>query len=447
MTALLSHPDTPLPLTITQVSTYLKQYIEKGFSQVCIQGEISGCKQHTSGHTYFSLKDEQSVIDAICWRGTRVSTPLKDGELVVCKGRITTYGARSKYQFIAESVEPAGQGALLQMIEVLKAKLMQEGLFHSHRKKPLPPFPQCIGLITSPTGAVIQDMMTRFSDRLPCRLWLYPVAVQGTNAVPDILRALQFFHSQVPQPDVLIIARGGGSIEDLWAFHDESLVRAVAASSIPIISAIGHETDTTLMDHAADYRAPTPTAAAEIVLPLISDLQEQLYQSMMHLRRSLHHGYSVGHARLGSIIQRLEPFQSMTLPLEQRLDDLQDMLAKGLSQWMVQRQHRWALAAQALGNGGLAREISDYEQRVVRMCRDLRRLILEKISTLGALMSSYERLLPQLSYQQTLERGFALVLDSHQKVCSSKEMAETHAELTIRFHDGSAPVHVKKKPV
>jgi exodeoxyribonuclease VII large subunit len=442
MSALLSYPDTPLPLTVTQVSTYLKQYIEKGFSQVCLQGEISGCKQHSSGHTYFSLKDDQSVIDAICWRGTRLNTPLKDGALVICKGRITTYGARSKYQFIIETAEPAGQGALLHMIEILKKKLAQEGLFQADRKKPLPPYPHCIGLITSPTGAVIQDMMIRFSDRLPCQLLLYPVAVQGHNAVPDILNALRFFHQRMPQPDLLIIARGGGSIEDLWPFHDEALVRAVAASTIPIISAIGHETDTTLIDYASDCRAPTPTAAAEIALPLISDLRAHIDQHMIHIRRSLDHHYRVGSMRMSALIHRLEPFKHMTLPLEQRLDDFHDRLAKGLSQWIIRREHRWALAVQALGRGPMG-EMALYQQRVVRLCDQLKRNLLEKMHTLTALLSSYQRLLTQLSYQQTLERGFALVLDGDQKVCSSQKIAREHQELTLRFQDGFVPVYVK----
>jgi len=443
MTVLLAYPDTTAPLTITQVSTYLKQYIEKGFSQVCLQGEISGCKQHTSGHTYFSLKDDQSVMDAICWRGTKVSMPLQDGVLVICKGRITTYGARSKYQFIIESIEPAGQGAMLQMIELLKKKLAQEGLFNADRKKPLPRFPQCIGLITSPTGAVIQDMMTRFSDRLPCQLLLYPVAVQGANAVPDILKALHFFHQSVPHPDVIIIARGGGSIEDLWAFHDETLVRAVANSLIPIISAIGHETDTTLIDYASDYRAPTPTAAAEIVLPLITDLHDTLDQSMMHLRRSLHQAYGVGYARFTAVSDRFKIFETMTLPLEQRLDDVLEALSHGLRHMILQRGHALALAVQALGRGPF-REMMVYEQSVQRACQDLKRLVMEKLYTLQNLMTSYQRLLAQLSYQKTLERGFALVLDSHQKVCFSKDRAVLEQELQVQFFDGSVSVQVKK---
>ena len=442
MSALWAYPDISLPLTITQVSTYLKQYIEKGFAVVCVQGEISSCKQHTSGHTYFSLKDDQSVMDAICWRGTKTPIPLHDGALVICKGRITTYGARSKYQLIVESVESAGQGALLQKMEQLKIKLTQEGLFESHRKKPLPRFPETIGLITSATGAVIQDMLVRFSDRLPCRLLLYPVAVQGSNAVPDMLRALTFFHHYRIRPDVLIIARGGGSIEDLWAFHDESLVRAVAASTIPIISAIGHETDTTLVDYAADCRAPTPTAAAEMVLPLTTDMQEYILQCITTLRRALHHGYSLGRARLDTMIHRLYTFQSLIRPLEQRLDEAYDALIKGLSDAVVQSRHRWSLIVQKLGHGPIQRILS-HQAHILRLDQDLKRLIGEKIDRLGMVVDRCEGALIQLSYQKTLERGFALILDPHQHICSSRALAVSKSQLVVQFHDGPLPVSVR----
>lgn len=440
---LLAYPDTPLPLTVTQISGYLKQHIEKGFSAVCVQGEISGCKQHTSGHTYFALKDDQCVMDAICWRGTKLQTPLHDGALVICRGRITTYGARSKYQFIIESAEPAGQGALLYLIEQLKAKLTKEGLFERERKKPLPRFPGCIGLITSPTGAVIQDMLVRFSDRLPCRLLLYPVAVQGGNAVPDILRALTFFHQHHVRPDVLIIARGGGSIEDLWAFHDESIVRAVASSTIPIISAIGHETDTTLMDYAADCRAPTPTAAAEMVLPLIADVQDHIHSCITLLRRALYHEYSLGRTRLDHVMNGFYALESMTLPLEQRLDLAFDGLVKRISLFMTEKTYRWTLIGQKLGQGPI-RDIVNHQNHIMRLGQHLTRLMVEKIGAFESLLENYDRLLAQLSYQKTLERGFSLVLSGDKKLCSSSGMALKTEALSIQFHDGSVPVFVNK---
>ncbi len=440
---LLAYPDTPLPLTITQISGYLKQHIEKGFSAVCVQGEISGCKQHSSGHTYFSLKDDQCVMDAICWRGTKLQTPLHDGALVICRGRITTYGARSKYQFIIESAEPAGQGALLYLIEQLKAKLTKEGLFQLERKKPLPGFPGCIGLITSPTGAVIQDMLVRFSDRLPCRLLLFPVAVQGSNAVPDILKALRFFHQHPVRPDVLIIARGGGSIEDLWAFHDESLVRAVAASEIPIISAIGHETDTTLMDYAADCRAPTPTAAAEMVLPLISDVHDHIHNCITLLRRALYHEYSLGRTRLDNLAHRLQSMTSAPFPAEQRLDDCFDALVKRIALFMTEKEYRWTLIGQKLGQGPI-RDIVSHQNHIMRLGQHVTRLMAEKIHAFESLLGNYDRLLAQLSYQKTLERGFSLVLSGDKKLCSSRDMALKTDGLSIQFHDGSVPVSVNK---
>jgi exodeoxyribonuclease VII large subunit len=440
---LLAYPDTPLPLTITQISGYLKQHLEKGFSAVCVQGEISGCKQHTSGHTYFALKDDQCVMDAICWRGTKLQTPLHDGAMVICRGRITTYGARSKYQLIIESAEPAGQGALLYLIEQLKVQLTKEGLFQLERKKPLPRFPGCIGLITSPTGAVIQDMLVRFSDRLPCRLLLFPVAVQGSNAVPDILKALAFFHQHHPRPDVLIIARGGGSIEDLWAFYDESVVRAVAASEIPIISAIGHETDTTLMDYAADCRAPTPTAAAEMVLPLISDLQDHIHSCMTLLRRALYHEYSLGQTRLDHLTYRLQSMKLAPLPAEQRLDDFFDGLMKCISLFIHEKEYLWKLIGQKLGQGPI-RDIASHQNHIIRLGQHVTRLMAEKMHMLDSLLGSYDRLLAQLSYQKTLERGFSLVLDGDEKLCSSRGMAVNTEALSIQFYDGRVLVSVNK---
>jgi exodeoxyribonuclease VII large subunit len=435
----LSYPDTPFPLTITQLSVYVKQYIEKGFSSVHVQGEISGCKHHGSGHIYFSLKDEGAVLDAICWRGTRLSVPLKDGMLVHCKGRITTYGARSKYQIIIESAEPAGQGALLQMIEALKAKLTQEGLFDVSRKKSVPPFPHSIGLITSATGAVIQDMLSRFQNRFPCRLLLYPVNVQGQSTVSDVLRALKHFHESAIRPDLIIIARGGGSIEDLWAFHDETLVRAVANSQIPIISAIGHETDTTLIDYAADVRAPTPTAAAEIALPLVEDLFAHIDSLVKNLKRTLIHYHDIGAASFDGLDRRWKGCATFYWPLEQKLDDLEERLHLALKRLVIQREHQWALAVRSLGKGP-GHDLSRYDQHVRSAFRILAQHVKTKMDNQLALVMGYKRLLGQLSYQRTLERGFALVFDPQGQVCFSQERGRAQSVLTVKFHDGILPV-------
>lgn len=450
--SLIGEEDTPispmaetleglLPLSITELSQQLKRHMEEGFSNVTVQGEISGCKKHTSGHTYFSLKDHQCVLDAICWRGTKISLSLCDGHEVICTGRITTYGGRSKYQLIVEGVQPVGQGLLLQKIENLRVKLLAEGLFDAQAKKPLPPFPQRIGLITSPTGAVIHDMMAQFSQRLPCELMLYPVAVQGAQAVREILQALEFFKAQSPPPDVLILARGGGSVEDLWAFHEEALVRAVAASPLPIVSAIGHESDTTLVDYAADYRAATPTAAAERVLPLRRDLLETLDQGMMQLRRCLHHALSLGQGRWEAQNHRFKAL-NIIRPLEQRLDEGYEGLEVGLHRWILQRQHRWDMAALALDKCPLGEHLQARHERLDRLWERLKGLVREKFQKLEALTGSYKRLLAQLSHERTLERGFVLVLEEGGRVCASKKMALEHPRLSLRFSDGDLPVEV-----
>ena len=436
----LDHPDTSRPLTVTQLSSYLKQYIEKGFSEVCLQGEISGSKCHSSGHTYFSLKDEKATLDAICWRGTRLPMALKDGVMVVCRGKITTYGARSKYQIIVSSLEPAGQGALLERIDALRKKLTEEGLFALDRKRALPLFPRTIALITSPTGAVIQDMLNRFQERLPCRLVLCPVNVQGPRTVPDILQALRACATYTPTPDLIIIARGGGSTEDLWPFHDEHLVRAVAASPIPIISAIGHETDTTLIDYAADRRAPTPTAAAEMALPLVCHVQDRINQWVQTLHKQALYRYELAHTRMKAMAHTIQGWDTFYWPLAQRLDELHALLARHLKDQMVQCQHRLALVARSLGHTPL-QEIRQQKQRLENWDQRLTQGIQSFVRNEGTRLDHVVRLLEPLSYQKTLDRGFALVTSPAGAVCARKEQAEGQDALRVRFADGVLTVH------
>ena len=246
--------------TVSELSLALKRTVEEAFGQVRVRGEISGFKRAGSGHLYFALKDEKAVLDAVCWRGTALATTPADGLEVICTGRITTYPGRSRYQIIVEEMEVAGEGALLKLLEERRKKLAEEGLFDPVRKKPLPYLPDRIGVVSSPTGAVIRDILHRLSDRFPRPVLLWPVLVQGEGAAAEIAAAITGFNrlkkdGKIPRPDVLIVARGGGSLEDLWAFNEESVVRAAAASKIPLISAVGHETDTTLIDFAADVRA------------------------------------------------------------------------------------------------------------------------------------------------------------------------------------------------
>src|SRR5215470_14149276 len=265
--------------TVSELSAAVKRSLEQGFSYVRVRGEVSGFKRHGSGHCYLSLKDTDAVLDGVIWRVTaqRMSLKPEDGLEVVCTGRITTYAGRSKYQLVIESMELAGVGALLKMLEDRRKRLAAEGLFDAARKRPLPYLPGVIGVVTSPTGAVIRDILHRLADRFPRRVLLWPVAVQGEGAAEQVATAIEGFNrlpetGPIPRPDLLIVARGGGSLEDLMAFNEEVVVRAAAASKIPLISAVGHETDTTLIDFASDKRAPTPTAAAEMAVPVRADL-------------------------------------------------------------------------------------------------------------------------------------------------------------------------------
>jgi exodeoxyribonuclease VII large subunit len=266
--------------TVSELSFALKRAIEDGFGHVRLRGEISGFRGvHASGHCYFSLKDDKSKIDAVIWRSalSRLKIKPEEGMEVIATGRVTTYPNKSSYQIVIETLEPAGLGALMAQLEERKRRLAAEGLFANERKRRLPHLPRVVGIVTSPTGAVIRDMLHGFRERFPTRVLVWPVRVQGETCAPEVAQAIRGFNAldplgPIPRPDVLIVARGGGSLEDLWGFNDEMVVRAVAASAIPVISAVGHETDWTLIDLVADARAPTPTKAAEWAVPKHSDL-------------------------------------------------------------------------------------------------------------------------------------------------------------------------------
>jgi exodeoxyribonuclease VII large subunit len=278
------------PYSVSDLAFALKRTLEDAYGFVRLRGEISKVTRHASGHIYLTLKDDKAAIDAVIWKGVvrGLKAQPEQGLEVIVTGKITTYPARSSYQLVIESLEPAGVGALLAQLERLKAKLQGEGLFDAARKKPLPSHPAVIGVITSPTGAVIRDILHRIRDRWPAHVLVWPVVVQGESAAAQVAAAIRGFNAlppggAIPRPDLLIVARGGGSIEDLWPFNDEALARTVAESQLPLISAVGHETDTTLIDFVSDRRAPTPTAAAEMATPVLSDLKAVVLD---YLRRS-----------------------------------------------------------------------------------------------------------------------------------------------------------------
>ena len=325
--------DNSPALTVGELAGSLKRVIEGAFGQVRVRGEISGFKRHGSGHCYFSLKDETACIDAVIWRGNAQALAFRpeDGAEVIATGKMTTYAGRSKYQLVVDRLELAGEGALMALLERRKKALAAEGLFDAERKRPLPFLPKVVGVVTSPTGAVIRDILHRLEDRCPTHVIVWPVPVQGEGAAARIAEAIRGFPDVRPRPDLIIVARGGGSIEDLWPFNEEEVVRAAAASPIPLISAVGHETDTTLIDFAADLRAPTPTAAAEIAVPVRADLYAQLDGLAHRARHCLARHADRARERLDLTARRWPEPQALFAPLVQRSDDLGDRLPRALA--------------------------------------------------------------------------------------------------------------------
>jgi exodeoxyribonuclease VII large subunit len=348
--------------TVSELSFALKRTVESAYGLVRVRGELSGFKRAASGHLYFALKDERAVLDAVSWRGQvgKLAFEPADGLEVICSGRLTTYPGRSKYQLVVERMEPAGIGALMALLEERKRRLEAEGLFRPERKRPLPFLPEVIGIVTSPTGAVIRDILHRLAERFPRRVLLWPVLVQGEGAAQQIAAAIDGFGAlpadgAVPRPDLLIVARGGGSIEDLWAFNEEIVVRAAARSPIPLIAAVGHETDTTLIDFAADRRAPTPSAAAEIAVPVRTELLGRAAGLAERLAAAIFRALRNRRDAVEGLRRGLpDPRQVMNLT-QQRLDDLGERLRLRSPRELV-RQQRERLATRHARAGELVRD-------------------------------------------------------------------------------------------
>ena len=354
--------------SVSELATALKRTLEDSYGFVRLRGELSKVTRHASGHIYLSLKDERACIDGVVWKGQAraLKAQPEQGLEVVVTGRITTYPASSKYQIVIETMEHAGVGALLAQLERLKARLAAEGLFDSARKKAIPITPTVVGVITSPTGAVIRDILHRIRDRWPCRVMVWPVVVQGDQAALQVAAAIRGFNAldpggAIPRPDVLIVARGGGSTEDLWAFNDEALARAVADSAIPLVSAVGHETDTTLIDFVADRRAPTPTGAAEMVTPVLPDLKAAVADLERRMLRTASRGLEDRRNRLSAAARGLP-----------RPDDL-----------LAMARQRYDLAASRLGSG-LERNAAAHERDLLRVSARLSPALLDRPRRLRA---------------------------------------------------------------
>ena len=403
--------------TVGEVAAAVKRTLEGAFERVRVRGEVSRPNYHTSGHLYFTLKDADAVLDGVCWRGnvSRLGLRLEEGMEVVCTGRISSYPKSSRYQIVIESVELAGEGALLKLLEERRRKLAAEGLFDAERKQELPFLPEVIGVVTSPTGAVIRDILHRLGDRFPRHVLLWPVAVQGDAAAAQIAAAIDGFNAlpaagDVQRPDVLIVARGGGSLEDLMAFNEEIVVRAAAASAIPLISAVGHETDTTLIDFAADLRAPTPTAAAEMAVPVRADLLAQVIDDGQRMTGAVARLHNERRLHLDGLARGLpEPARLLEQAMQQ-LDSETDRLA--LARDALFRDRRAELQTLAAGLRHPAAIIARAGENLTALGERLAPAVARLLQGATERLTAEGKLLDSLSYRGVLERGFALVRDA-----------------------------------
>jgi exodeoxyribonuclease VII large subunit len=432
-------------LTVSELAQAVKRTMETTFDRVRVRGELGRVLFPRSGHLYADLKDNAACISMVMWRINvgRLKFKPTEGLEVVAEGRLTTYPGRSQYQLIVDRLEPAGVGALLAQLEKLKAQLAAEGLFDLARKKPLPTLPDVIGIVTSPSGAVIRDILHRLSERFPRRVIVWPVLVQGELAAQQVAAAIRGFNA-LPggmRPDVLIVARGGGSIEDLWAFNEEVVVRAAAASAIPLISAVGHETDTTLIDHAADHRAPTPTAAAERVVPVRAELIGRMETLGARLATGLVRGVELRRAHLRSIAARLLRPEALLGPPSQRLDRAAEKLAYALSSNARAAQSKFDRIAGRLRPAALIQDLRKRGERLTdawtRLSGAARRVVRARSDALAACA----RMLETLSHKATLARGFALVRRNGVIVRRARELAGGDA-VQIGFADGDAPATI-----
>src|SRR5271166_2719046 len=478
-------------ITVTELSNALKRAVEDRFGYVRVRGEVSGYRgPHSSGHAYFCLKDAGARLDAVIWRTTfsRMRIKPEEGLEVVATGRLTTFPGKSSYQIVVESLALAGAGALMALLEARRKKLAEEGLFDAARKRRIPFLPKIVGVVTSPTGAVIRDILHRLSDRFPVRVIVWPVRVQGETSAAEIAAAIDGFNAlaaggRIPRPDVMIVARGGGSLEDLWSFNEEIAVRAVGRSAIPVIAAVGHETDWTLIDHVADLRAPTPTAAAEFAVPVRSELIAAVAELDGRRRGAILRLAERRRAELRSVARALPGGEALVEPSRQRLDRAGDTLAarsraaldaralrlaglaRGLARHsprahfaglrervrglvgrlerlgpvLIERPRKAAdAAARALARERtlLARRRAERAEALMRLEDRMNRTFAEGLRSRRAELASAWQLLGAMSYRGVLARGFALVRDEAEKPLRRASDIRQAQRLEIEFADG-----------
>jgi exodeoxyribonuclease VII large subunit len=466
------HGDNAPALSVSQLSSAIKRTVEDGFARVRVRGELSGAKRAASGHFYAALKDDNALIDMVMWKGqaARLAFRPEDGLEVIATGKLTTYPGRSKYQLVVDTMEIAGEGALMLLFEKLKARLGAEGLFGAERKYDAMPFlPRTIGVVTSPTGAVIRDILHRLADRCPTHVIVWPVLVQGDGAAAQVAAAIRGFDAieeggPVARPDLVIVARGGGSIEDLWAFNEEIVVRALADCRIPTISAVGHETDITLADFAADRRAPTPTAAAEMAVPVRAELQAQLANWTARMMGAANRLQALGRERLVALVRHLPRRDMLYAPQAQRLDEVGDRLRgaarlraerngeklSALSRQLPRRESLYTSQLQRLDQLSLRLESAQRN----RMARISDRFAARAVALRPQLLSQnfnqhhqrlvgLVRLLDSLDPRALLSRGYAMVRGAEGQVITSVKGAKAAKHMVLQFADGQVGVAIE----
>lgn len=422
-----------LELTVSELSGSIKRTVESAFDHVRVRGEISGYRgRHSSGHAYFCLKDDRSRIDAVVWKGTfpRIKFRPEEGMEVIVTGKVTTFPGSSKYQIVIETMEPAGAGALMALLEERKRRLAEEGLFDQTRKRPLPFLPRVIGVVTSPTGAVIRDILHRINDRFPVHVVVWPVKVQGEGSGEEVAAAIGGFNAlpddgPIARPDILIVARGGGSLEDLWGFNDEIVVRAAAESTIPLISAVGHETDWTLIDYAADMRAPTPTGAAEMAVPVKADLDAQLASLSARLRGCVTRQMDHRRQSVRALVRALPSLDQLLALPRRRFDEAATGLGRGLERTTVAKRRSMEQATAGLRPDLLMNRVAERRrfvgEQILRKERCLERHILKEHNRVARAATSLSALPVRLKGQLRQERQRLLSLSRH------ADTAVTHA--------------------
>ena len=467
--------------SVSELSGAVKRVIEGEFAFVRVRGEVGRVSRPRSGHVYLDLKDDRSVLAGVIWKGvaSRLATQPEEGLEVVATGRLTTFPGQSRYQIVIEDIRPAGMGALMAMLEKRKKALEAEGLFAPERKKALPFLPEIIGVVTSPSGAVIRDILHRLRDRFPRKVLVWPVAVQGDRCAPEVARAIQGFNAltpggAMPRPDVLIVARGGGSIEDLWGFNEEIVARAAAASEIPLISAVGHETDTTLIDFVSDRRAPTPTAAAEMAVPVRLDLLAHIEGQGARLSAQVAQGVERRRQRLRDVSRGLPRKETLLDGPRQRLDAADRALPAALRAVAQVKRARLAEVASAVRPGLLTTRVAGERATLdrlaarlgpalARVLRDHQRKIGENRERLGQVwarlgpafqralgaksdrLAALDRMRRSLGYEETLGRGYAVVW-ADEALVTTAEAARKAGDLEIQFKDGRVRPGAAPKP-